>query len=422
MLKKTCVFYISIILLIAAAGIFTDARRASKPSYYFWTSKGSIIKIKPKYGRQLMPDRPLSSKTTGKLLLFSNSPETLYDEKLPALIYRSEAKGRFRVLLHHQNKLGYDAYLNLIFTNSSDKAKTLHIGKSSNCKFDSAGNPAYSSETISSDPAIAGRNAFIKWLTEESPEEGTKSILPGERAVISFFFKNGCTLSSMTDFRIKDSDGKDASLSAEICASKTPKDMDGLDIASMKSIPDPVSMSGDSSRIRGMFDYTELEASFTYRMSEISYCEIGSAVDGIYSFSNPGEYRESLPSEELYSQKNSGNFGVCYEMNLKIINDLDTESNAVIMASAAGGRSLVILKDLSKENTSGYDNIYFPDTVLSSSYGMHDAWIFDIIKIEKGGKSEKKYIYTLPCGCNSPIRFYAIASPRLNDLIITSQK
>lgn len=425
MARKATTLYVMLILLLTLVGIGAEARRASRPSYYFWTSKGSIIKIKPKYGRQLMPDRPIEKTSGNKLLLFSNSPETLSEEELPALLYRAEARGRFRVLLHHQNKLGRNARINLVFTNKSPRRKILKVGKSSNCRIDGNGTPRYSTETISSDPAIAGRNAFIRWLTEEAGQYGETDLPPGEKRVLSFPFRNNATLSSMTDFRVCYDDGKDADALVEVCATGVGVDAERLDLSKMRSVPDPVSMSGDSSRIRGMFDYTELRACFTYRLSEVSYSEIGSAVDGMYSSCNPGEYRESLFSKELYMQKNSGNFGICYEITLRIINDLDADANAVVMASAAGGRSLVILKELEGAGgRSGSENgdIYFADTVMSSSYGMHDAWIFDIVKIEKGGVAEKRYMYTLPCGCNGPVRFYAIASSRLNDIMITSQK
>ncbi len=409
-----------LIIILAFSGVMTIYIRNSKPSYFFWTSKGSSVKVKPKYGRQIMPDKPLEKTEPYGVLLFSNSPETLTKEKLPALLFRCIAKGNFRILLHHQNNLGYDAFLNFIMINESEKNVYLHIKKSSNCEIKENGKIKYSEETISSDPAIAGRNAFIRWLNSSNKKQYAKILKPKETFTLSYSFKNGATLSSMTDLKAEYENGENAALRTAVCAVANPEDSRCLDILNLKMAEDPVSKTENSSRIRGLFDYISLKADFTYRLSEVSYSEISSASSGIYSFSNPGEYYESLKEKDLYFQKNSGNFGVCYLLNLKIINDLKTEENASLIAAAAGGRSLVILKELSKEKKIKESDIIFADKPLLSSQGMHDAWIFDNIKLEQGQSITKRYIYTLPCGCNGPVRFYVVTSDRLKDLLINS--
>ncbi len=412
--KHLLLFTSILTICIIFSGIYTDKRRIQRPSYAFWVGSGSKIKIKPKYGRQLMPDRELTKISENKLLLFSNSPETLRKESLPCLIYKANANNKFRLLLHHRNGLGYNAFMNIKFRNPNPKNIKLCIVKSSNCKVSENGKISCSKETISTDPALAGRNAFIRWLKDDNKNKESFTIKPNENIILTFPFKNTTTLSSMSDCTVLDETGKETNIEVSVFVTKDKKtDIDN----DLSPVIDPVvAEDPTSSRIRGIFDYTELNADFTYRLSETSYCEIGSASEGIYSFPNPGEYRMSLKAKDMYLQKDTGNFGVCYKINMHIINDLDTEGNAFILASAAGGRSLVVLKNMSKIDKS-QDDIFFSEQILDSTNGIHEAWIFDHIKIDKGKAVNKTYFYTLPCGCNGPVRFYVVSISNLNSLI-----
>lgn len=414
MQKHLLIFIFIITICIIFSGIYTDKRRNERPSYAFWVGSGSKIRIKPKYGRQIMPDKELTKTSGNKLLFFSNSPETLIDEELPCLIYKAKSNSKFRLLLHHRNGLGYNAFINVKFKNVTDKNINLSILKSSNCKISNSGKIAYSEETISTDPALAGRNAFIRWLKDDENKSEYYTISPDKSLILTFPFKNWATISSMSDCLVLDEQGKESSLNLSIFVSKG-KNEDISD--DMLPVKDPVvEENPNSSRIRGIFDYTELEANFTYRLSEIAYSEMGSASDGVYSYPNPGEYKMSLNAQDMYIQKDTGNFGICYRINMHIINDLNSEGNAFILASAPGGRSLVVLKNLSNIDKSK-DDIFFSDQILDSTNGIHDAWIFDRIKIDKGKAVDKTYFYTLPCGCNGPVRFYVVSIANLNLLI-----
>ena len=361
-----------------------------------------------------MPDRSLTNISGNKLLLFSNSPETLREETLPCLIYKAKTDSKFRLLLHHRNSLGYNAFINIKFKNTNKNKINLSINQSSNCKITEKGEITCSHETISTDPALAGRNAFIRWLKDDKKNKESFTIPPNESVILRLPFKNTSTLSSMNDCIVTDENGKEKTIEVSIFVTKEKNTDIGDDVLPVK---DPVvEENPKSSRIRGVFDYAELNADFTYRLSEISYCEIGSASEGIYSFPNPGEYRMSLNVKDMYIQKDTGNFGICYRINMHIINDLETEGNAFIIASAAGGRSLIVLKNLSNIDKSK-DDIFFSEQILDSTNGMHDAWVFDHIKIDKGKAVDKTYFYTLPCGCNGPVRFYVVSISNLNSLM-----
>ena len=156
-----------------------------------------------------MPDRTLTKTSESKLLLFSNSPETLRKETLPCLIYKANTKHRFRLLLHHRNGLGYNAFINIKFKNPNKNDINLSITKSSNCKITEEGEITCSEETISTDPALAGRNAIIRWLKDDEKNKESFTISPNESIILTLPFKNTSTLSSMSDCIATDNKGKE---------------------------------------------------------------------------------------------------------------------------------------------------------------------------------------------------------------------
>ncbi len=428
---RTVFFYIFMFALTAIffnLGIYHYSSKS--PAFYKWIPHGTTVWIKPKFGRQIMPDKKLEKLSSKNFFLFSNSPESFSEEKLPCYVFRAYTGGYFRILLHHQNMLGINADMNIIFVNNNNRPVYISSLRTSTLEFRPDGRIVPSLETMSSDPAVAGRNAFIRWLLPQSYGEGTFKIDPGEKFVLPLPFNNGETLSFMSDFLSACEDGTPADVTVVVAVSAgKERFVAGDDILSVPLAVDPLlhESSETIQRVRGYFDYTELRGEFSYRLSEISYAEIASATQGIYSSCNPGEYYDSLPSPGLYIQKAVGNFGVVYFLDLCIINDTGHDESVVLMASAAGGRSLAVLKEVPRDlSVSGdvaaiyslFAKIMFPDEIMLSSQEAHRAWIFENERVPRNHSLFKSYIFSLPCGCNGPIRFYAVPLSKIDDILM----
>ena len=425
--KLILFYFISFCTVAFFANIYSYHYEYNMPSFYKWVPHGSTVWIKPKYGRQIMPDRKLEKLNVGKKFLFSNSPESLNDESLPAYLYRATTSGNFRLMLHHQNMLGSSAKISVYFVNTSNKYIYLTNKRSSSVTIHDDSSVYISSETMSPDPAIAGRNAFIKWLLPQNDETRIE-IAPGDFFELRLPFDNRYTLTFMNDFLITDKDNRETDVTIVVVTEKKENSRDEIisDLINKELVIDPLvdkSMHTRIQRVRGFFDYTLLKADFSYKLSDISYAELASAVDGIYSSYNPGEYLDSIAKPELYIQKDAGNFGIVYLLTFYIINDLDKDEPVILLASMAGGRGLIVLKEI--ENVTNYDEvlaengkIIFPHEVMVSGDGAHRAWIFENKKILKDNYLSKSYLFSLPGGCNGPVRFYAVPLSKLGNILV----
>lgn len=425
--KLILFYFISFCFFAFIVNLYSHHYEYNMPSFYKWVPHGSTVWIKPRYGRQVMPDRKFEKLDVNKKFLFSNSPESLTHEVLPVYLYRSETPGDFRLMLHHQNMLGFSTNISVYFINTSEEYVYLTNVRSSTINIHDDSSVYVSSETMSLDPAIAGRNAFIKWLMPKN-FEGRVCIAPGSFFELTLPFDNMNTLTFMNDFLVTDEDGIKTDITVVVTVEKDDK-LNDESTSELLSTPLVVDSLADPSlhtriqRVRGFFDYTFLKANFSYKLSDISYSEISSAVDGIYSSYNPGEYSDSIAKPDLYVQKDAGNFGITYMLNFYIINDLDKDEPVILLASMAGGRGIVVLKEIENtvdENKAAYDEgkIIFPHEVMVSVEGAHRAWIFENEKIEKDSYLSKSYIFSLPGGCNGPVRFYAVPLSRLGDILL----
>lgn len=389
-----------------------------RPPYYLWPSYGSIISLKPQYGTQVFPEKPLSEKEKNRELLFSNSPESITGEAMPALLFRARTQDSFRLLLHHQNLSGKHRQLFVYFVNPAQESVDLYISRSSNMVPMEERGWHISTETMSGDPALAGRNALVRWFMPASETRFFAAVPPQGVKEIRMPFRSGRTLTSMSDFEVRRGDGTPAAVTVVIAAGE-----ESLNRETVFHGPLAPDRHKTPQRMRGIFDYNYLEGTFAFRLSDISYAEIGSAVTGPYACSNPGEYRESIPMDLLDLQKHAGNFGVIYRLNFRIANDGEKEETFFLIAAAAGGRSACVLKeidgrggDLPRRGNYGGGFVRFPPEVVISTPRIHKGWIFGEYAAPAGETVEKSFFFSLPCGCNGPIRFYVCPKNRIGEI------
>ncbi|WP_139892530.1 hypothetical protein [Bacillus sp. D386] len=313
-------------------------------------------------------EKPELKQTGGKLIL-SDSPETYSDD---GAFYRDTATGEFRVFWHHQNNSGENRNVSLTLTNTSDESVMLYskgVGASVNIY-----------------PDVAGKEALVQFLEEKAKKNYIKTLQPGESYFLETNANDGETVSGIAQYDIYTKHGRKPATVTATTLNYTERPADPL---SFEILP-------PDSHVRGSFPHFDRKGTLTYDTAiGNAFIRLSSAAYGQWSDKMPGEYEEGISVVDgNKSVINNGNYGVLYDLDVKIENSLHRPLQISLYDNPAGGFGHFAMQWNGKLNTTGF-------------LSYVNAWKFASEKIGANG-NQYDFVTSLPGGASGPSVIYFV--------------
>ncbi|QUG40123.1 hypothetical protein KD050_12445 [Psychrobacillus sp. INOP01] len=313
-------------------------------------------------------EKPELKQTGGKLIL-SDSPETYSDN---GAFYRDTATGEFRVFWHHQNVSGENRNVSLALTNTSDEPVMLYskgVGAS-----------------VSIYPDVAGKEALVQFLEEKAKKKYIKTLQPGESYYLETNADDGETVSGIAQYVVYT---KHSHQQATVTATT-------LNYVERPTDPLSVEILPPDSHVRGSFPHFDREGILTYDTAlGNAYVRLSSAASGQWSDKLPGEYEEGISVVDGNKPViNNGNYGVLYNLDVKVENSLQSPQQLSIYDNPAGGFGHFAMQWNGKLKTTGF-------------LSYVNAWKFASEKIGANG-NQYDFVTSLPGGASGPSVIYFV--------------
>ncbi|MGE8203797.1 hypothetical protein ACQKP0_04470 [Heyndrickxia sp. NPDC080065] len=313
-------------------------------------------------------EKPELKQTGGKLIL-SDSPETYAEE---GAFYRDTATGEFRVFWHHQNRSGENRTVSLAITNTSNEVVKMYsngIGASVNIY-----------------PDVAGEEALIQFLENNAKQHYFTTLEPGETY---FLEKNADDLETVSGIAQFTAFTKHGHTPATVTITT-------LNYKKQPSSPLTINILAPDSHVRGSFSHFDREGTITYNSAlGNAYINLSSAASGQWSDKLPGEYEDGISVVDGNKPViNNGNYGVLYNLKIKLNNGLHTPQRISVYDTPSGGFGHYVMQWNGKLKTSGF-------------LSYQNAWNFATEQIGANG-NDYSFTTSLPGGASGPSAIYFV--------------
>ncbi|MFD1780045.1 hypothetical protein ACFSFW_15370 [Fredinandcohnia salidurans] len=314
-------------------------------------------------------EKPELKQTGGKLIL-SDSPETYSDS---GAFYRDTATGEFRVFWHHQNTSGETRNVSLALTNTSEEPVMLYskgVGAS-----------------VSIYPDVAGKEALVQFLEEKAEKKYIQTLQPGESYYLETNAPDGDTVSGIAQYDVYTKHGHQP---ATVTATT-------LNYVERPADPLSVEILPPDSHVRGSFPHFDREGTLTYDTAlGNAYIRLSSAAYGQWSDKLPGEYEEGVSVVDGNKPViNNGNYGVLYDLDVRVDNSLHQPLQLSIYDNPAGGFGHFVMQWNGHLNTTGFLSYVNAWKFASETVGANGNQ-YDFVTSLPGGASGPSVIYFVP--------------------------
>ncbi len=298
----------------------------------------------------------------GGTLLLSDSPEQFKNAaQLPAVMYRDQVKGDFRVFYHHQNESSQTLSVGVAVTNTSNELELLFArGKG---------------EGVNAAPDVAGQTAAASFIASRRDVSFATLLFPGRTYYQVQSLPNGDTASGILEYIAVavpfSPNGNAQSLSLPIellqnlAAAYSARGEEypnfpsgfGPGTATVSTVaytgaqpPDPVSLPvlpGDV-HIRGTFAHSNRSASFTIPTTGgLQYLSVDTSAPGKkYSNPMPNEYELGVDAVDGGTQVyDDGNYGVVYNFHVEVQRAGSLQTIAMLMQPSGGAGHYLAFTD-----------------------------------------------------------------------------
>ncbi|MDC3413808.1 hypothetical protein NC797_08480 [Aquibacillus sp. 3ASR75-11] len=355
--KLTLSFFLSLLLLFLIPFTSFAAEKTTVP----------IEDLKP----AVHLEKPTLQPTGGTLIL-SDSPETYKED---GAFYRDSVTGEFRIFWHHQNRSGETRTVAVAITNTSDQTVQL---------FDKG-------QGVTADyyPDVAGKQALVAFLENKSEKKYVTTLDPGESYFLETSAEDLYTVSGIAQFVVYNKHGNDkGTVTVTTLNYLNEKPENPLDV--------PV-LPGDT-HTRGTFPHFERTGTLNYD-TELgnAYIRLSSAASGQWSDKLPGEYEAGVSAVDNNEPViNNGNYGVTYNLDIKIANSLSSPQLIDVYDNPSGGFGRYVMSWNGHVSTSGY-------------LSYLNAWKFADLNVGANG-NDYNFVTSLPGGASGPSVIYFVPS------------
>ena len=313
-------------------------------------------------------EKPVLEQTGGKLIL-SDSPETYSGD---GAFYRDSATGEFRVFWHHQNRSGETKTVGLAITNTSD-APVMLFSKGIGAAVDYY-------------PDVAGEQALIQFLGNKAEKQYLTTLQPNESYYLE---KSADDLDTVSGFAQFAAYTQKKHLNATVTVTTLNYKERPFDPLSVEILP-------ADEHVRGSFPHFDRKGTIPYdSMMGNAYIRISSAAYGQWSDKLPGEYEDGISVVDGNKPViNNGNYGVLYDLKVKIENSFHAPQNISIYDNPAGGFGHFVMQWNGKISTSGF-------------LSYKNAWNFATENVGANG-NEYHFVTSLPGGASGPSVIYFV--------------
>ncbi|MGV3464609.1 MAG: hypothetical protein ACO1OT_04870 [Heyndrickxia sp.] len=313
-------------------------------------------------------EKPELQQTGGKLIL-SDSPETYSGD---GAFYRDTATGEFRVFWHHQNRSGETKTVGLAITNTSNTPVMLF----------SKGIGA----AVDYYPDVAGEQALIQFLGNHAEKQYLTTLQPNESYFLEKSANDLDTVSGFAQFIAYTQKGHQE---ANVTVTTLNYKERPLDPLSVEVLP-------ADSHVRGSFPHFNREGTITYNpLMGNAYISLSSAAYGQWSDKLPGEYEDGVSVVDGNKPViNNGNYGVLYDLNIKMENGFHSPQNISIYDTPSGGFGHYVMQWDGKISTSGF-------------LSYQNAWNFSAVNLGANG-NDYHFVTSLPGGASGPSVIYFV--------------
>ncbi|AST56520.1 hypothetical protein BFT35_01125 [Thermoanaerobacterium thermosaccharolyticum] len=287
---------------------------------------------------------------TGGELIFSDSPESFDTE---GAFYRDTVTGQFRVFWHHQNMSQSSLTVSAAITNESSETVMLY----------SQG----SGVATNIYPDVAGQEALYNFMETNNQEKYLATLQPGQSYLVSSLTPSAYTTSGIAQFEAYTRYGhKPATVTVTtLNYSIEPLHPENVDI-----------LQGDFYQEnyvgRGTFPHFNLTGTIKYSTSVgNAYISLSSAAFGQWSDALPGEYQEGYDPVDGETVIDNGNYGIMYNLNVVVNNDMSATRQLKIYDNPAGGYGHYVMKwenNILQSGFLSYENAWkFAESVIGSN-------------------------------------------------------
>lgn len=281
---------------------------------------------------------------TGGKLIFSDSPESFYTE---GAFYRDTVTGQFRIFWHHQNMSLNSVTVSAAITNESSESVMLYSQGSG------IGTNIY--------PDVAGQIALDNFMKTNKQERYLTTLQPGQSYFVGSLTPSTYTTSGIAQFDVYTQYGhKPATVTVTT-----------LNYTSEPLHPDDVNILQGDSLVRGTFPHFDRTGTIEYKTSMgNAYISLSSAAYGQWSDCLPGEYEEGYDAVDNKTVINNGNYGVMYQLDIRVNNDVYKSGKLIVYDNPAGGFGHYVMKwqnNLIQSGFLSYENAWeFTESNLGS--------------------------------------------------------